>query len=186
MPAVKKTADEVRAAVGEYFEVLEEEGSGSIQVHCKPCAWEGNRPSVYRSGLVEDHIKTARHKRNLRLFQRPREDENENQRQRDLTPDNAGAADEAQLGADPDGGPDDFWAGVNLPQWYASRNEHVFWQLADERDDVVASLQEEMAQLRRDDEALLARAGPSLDRMVAEDVREGWESFESKQPWLSF
>ncbi|CAD6978278.1 unnamed protein product [Tilletia controversa] len=108
------------------------------------------------------------------------------QRQRDLTPDNAGAADEAQLGADPDGGPDDFWAGVNLPQWYASRNERVFWQLADERDDVVASLQEEMAQLRRDDEALLARAGPSLDRMVAEDVREGWGSFESKQPWLSF
>ncbi|CAD6956499.1 unnamed protein product [Tilletia controversa] len=162
MPLAALSEEEVAQQVHADFRVVA--GSLPIQVQCSVCAHEGSAPILYhRRRLIDAHIQTQKHKRNLRFsqLQRVRDEENDEDMREANAEEEEEAVDDGQ-------------------QWIDEENEREFWQIANERQDILVDLYEEMAQICRGEEIRMHDQAPAFEGLAGPDNGD-WKEFKNKK-----
>ncbi|CAD6917710.1 unnamed protein product [Tilletia controversa] len=167
MPLAALSEEEVAQQVHADFRVVA--GSLPIQVQCSVCAHEGSAPILYhRRRLIDAHIQTQKHKRNLRFsqLQRVRDEENDEDMREANAEEEEEAVDDGQ-------------------QWIDEENEREFWQIANERQDILVDLYEEMAQICRGEEIRMHDQAPAFEGLAGPDNGD-WKEFKNKKIFSAF
>ncbi|KAE8262406.1 hypothetical protein A4X09_0g7470 [Tilletia walkeri] len=178
MPSTGRTEEEVRQAIGAHFEVVP--GSQPVEVQCRICAHEGSRPFQFRPRVLEGHKNTQKHQRNLRSIPHLQGAEHtstgpaENQLEDVDKLQEDGVSNETE----------NPWADADAPSWFGWENEQAFWELAEERDDVMLGLQEEMLQIRREDQEMMGVLGPAVEGMVGQETGS-WGPFKERRIFVA-
>ncbi|CAD6898506.1 unnamed protein product [Tilletia controversa] len=177
MPAPRKDPEAIQRQIGPHFKVVPD--SFPVQVQCLVCRHEGSKPFQFKPAAHQAHIASKKHQKNAKTFYPARAP---------LIP-----ADDIPMAFDGDQDDDEeddapgFADDAALPTWYEGESRDAFWMMAEERDDVIAGLEVELAELRREDQEMAdahaAHENP-LRHLVGQEAGS-WGPFRDKRIFAS-
>ncbi|CAD6953046.1 unnamed protein product [Tilletia caries] len=173
MPASRADPDAVQREIGSHFQVVP--GRFPVHVKCLACGHEGSKPFRYAPSALKEHISSKKHEKNARNFHPAR--------------DTVISAYDLPLPFD--GLPDDdgedsapaFADDAALPIWFDGESRDAFWMMVDQREDVIAGLEVELAELRREEQALAdahAAHGNPMRHLLGQE-QGSWGPFKEKR-----
>ncbi|CAD6921805.1 unnamed protein product [Tilletia controversa] len=166
MPAARRNPESIQQEIGPHFKVVA--GQFPVNVQCLACKHEGARPFRYKQSTFQDHINSRKHQKNAKACNPVSFNDLPSRF-------DGGAPNDTN---DDDDGPG-FADDVALPRWYEGERVDAFWSIAEQRDDVIAGLEVELAELRREDEEM-ADAHRNITGHLLGQEEGAWGPFKDK------
>ncbi|CAD6913429.1 unnamed protein product [Tilletia controversa] len=166
MPAARRNPESIQQEIGPHFKVVA--GQFPVNVQCLACKHEGARPFRYKQSTFQDHINSRKHQKNAKACNPVSFNDLPSRF-------DGGAPNDTN---DDDDGPG-FADDVALPRWYEGERVDTFWSIAEQRDDVIAGLEVELAELRREDEEM-ADAHRNITGHLLGQEEGAWGPFKDK------